>query len=195
MPSDGTSPRARTVAVCRPGAALKRAVQVTVLIPRIQKPWPRGQRSACGGTEGSVRVTRWRSAPERLASRYRLITGWPTRMPTRSACRGDFLLTVTDRTSAPRPTPSAAACGGREAGGQPLAWATRRSAPAERRSVRVRVVRLTAIQGAPSGPRVCPDCGQRPSAAGGGKAGGPAIALSVRECTVMADQDKDLDGD
>lgn len=75
MPSEGISARARTVAVCRPGAALTREVQVIVVSPRIRKPWPPGQRSVFRGTAGSVSVTRCRSAPERLVSRYRLMTG------------------------------------------------------------------------------------------------------------------------
>ncbi|GAA4913514.1 hypothetical protein GCM10023237_37110 [Streptomyces coeruleoprunus] len=58
MPSEGTSARARTVVVCRPGAAGTFEVQTTLVRPRIQKPWPPGQRSALPGAAGSVTVTR-----------------------------------------------------------------------------------------------------------------------------------------
>ncbi|WP_437010110.1 CRISPR-associated protein Cas5 [Streptomyces sp. enrichment culture] len=80
-------------------------------MPRIQKRGPPGQVRDLPGAAGSVTVTRWRSAPERFATTYRLTTGWPTRMPGRSAPRPGRPFTVTVRVSAPEPTPSAAAGG------------------------------------------------------------------------------------
>ncbi|KUH37497.1 hypothetical protein ATE80_18005 [Streptomyces kanasensis] len=111
-PREGISARARTVAVCRPGAAGTREVHTTLVMPRIQKLRPPGQRRAAPGTAGSVTVTRWRSAPERLVSVYRLTTVWPRRTPGCSAPRPGRALTVTERRSAPAvPAPSAAARG------------------------------------------------------------------------------------